>query len=221
MATPELSAQPRTITGKKVKKLRRVGLLPAVVYGPAMKGIEILELGEREFERVYAHAGSSTLLNLTIEGGATRPVLIHQVQHDATRRRMIHVDLFAIDMQAVLTVAVPLALVGEAPGVTVQRGIATQLLSELQIRCLPNRIPAALEVDLSRLTEIGAQLTAGDVALPQGVSLVTSADELIAKIDAPAVEEEPVTEKEPAEEEAAEATAEAALTEENAEPESE
>ncbi|HEU5326755.1 MAG: 50S ribosomal protein L25 [Thermomicrobiales bacterium] len=218
MATPELNAQLRTITGKKVKKLRRVGLLPAVVYGPAMKGIEILELGEREFERIYAHAGSSTLLNLTIEGGATRPVLIHQVQHDATRRRMIHVDFFAIDMQAELTVAVPLALVGEAPGVTVHRGIATQLLSELQIRCLPNRIPAALEVDLSRLTEIGAQLTAGDITLPQGVALVTPADELIVKIDAPAIEEEPVAAAEEAEETPA---AEAEPAEETSEPETE
>jgi large subunit ribosomal protein L25 len=213
MATPELSAQPRTITGKKVKKLRREGLLPGVVYGPGMEGFENLVLGEREFQRVYSHAGSSALLNLTIEGGATRPVLIHQVQHDALRRQLIHVDFFAQDMLALLTVSVPLALTGESVGVTLHRGIVTQQLSEIQIRSLPDGIPAALEVDLSRLTEIGAQLTAGDIALPQGVSLVTPADEIIVKIDAPAVEEAAAAE--------AGETAEAALAEESPEPEAE
>ncbi len=194
MARLQMSAQARTVLGKRVRRLRREGLLPAVVYGPAIRGVQAITLSTREFERVYARAGSATLLDLTIEGGRARPVLIHQVQHDPTRRNLVHVDFLAPDMQADLTVAVPLAFTGEAPGATEAGGLLTQVASELQIRALPDRIPAALEVDLSALTEIGAQLTAGQVPLPEGAALVSPEDEVLARIDQPVVEQEPEVE---------------------------
>lgn len=211
MAHPSISAQGRTILGKKVKQLRRQGLLPAVLYGPALQGVQPITLNTREFERMYARAGGATLLDLRVDGGRPRAVLIHQVQHDATRRNFVHVDFLAPDMTVEMTIAVPLALTGEAPGVETAGGILTQLASELQVRCLPDQIPAALEVHLDGLTEIGAQLTAGEIALPEGVTLVTPEDELIVKVDQPVVAEE--VEEAPEEEAAAGApTAEAAET---------
>lgn len=192
MAKMQISAQTRTVLGKQVRKLRREGQLPAVVYGPAMQGtVQSLTLDTHEFALVYARAGSATLLDLAIEGGGTRPVLIHQVQHDATRRKLLHVDFLAPDMLADLTVAVPLAFTGESPIAEGNDGLLTQLVSELQVRALPDRIPAALEVDLSTLTEVGAQITAAQITLPTGVALVTSGDEVLARIDAPIVIAEP------------------------------
>lgn len=196
MARLQMAAQARTVLGKRVRRLRREGLLPAVVYGPAIQGVQPLILSTRDFERVYARAGSATLLDLTIEGGGVRPVLIHQVQHDPTRRRLVHVDFLAPDMLAELTVEVPLAFTGEAPGATEHGGLLTQVASELQVRALPDRIPAALEVDLGVLTEIGAHLIAGDIALPAGVALVSPEDEVLARIDQPVVEPEPEVEDE-------------------------
>lgn len=187
---PAISARGRTILGKKVKQLRRQGLLPAVVYGPAVQGVQTIALDTRDFERLYTRTGMATLLDLQLEGQRARPVLIHQVQRDATRRNLVHVDFLAPDMLAELTLAVPLALTGEAPAVEAANGVVTQLVSELQVTCLPDRIPAALEVDLSGLAEIDAQLTAGDIPLPEGVSLASPQDELIVKIDPPAVDVE-------------------------------
>ena len=194
MAHPAIAATSRTIVGKEVKKLRREGLLPAVVYGPGVEGVRSISLNGRDFALLYARTGSATLLDLSVEGGRPHPVLVHQVQYDRTRRKLVHVDFFAPNMRVEMTIAVPLAFVGDAPGVTVGGGILTELVTELQVRCLPDNIPAAIEVDLSSLAEVGAQLTAGDIALPQGVSLATAEDELVAKIDQPVVIEEPVDE---------------------------
>ncbi len=210
MARQRLSAQPRAVLGKKVKKLRREGLVPAVLYGPAVKTPRPLELSARDVERTYAYAGSSTLLDLVVDGGRPQPVLIHAVQHDPFRRYLLHVDFLAPDMNVELTVAVPLALVGESPAVN-EGGVLSQLLTEVQVRCLPDAIPHALEFDLSGVTEIGAQVTAGEIPLPAGVALVTAEDDLVLKIDQPQVAEpetvdeaEETAEPEDAEAEAAE-----------------
>ena len=188
MARQRLSAQPRVVLGKKVKKLRREGLVPAVLYGPAVQGVRPLELPARDVERTYAHAGTSTLLDLVVDGGRPQPVLIHAVQHYPFRRYLLHVDFLAPDMNVELTVAVPLALVGESPAVN-EGGVLSQLLTEVQVRCLPDAIPHALEFDLSGVTEVGTQITAGELPLPAGVALVTPEDELVLKIDQPQLAE--------------------------------
>lgn len=208
MATLEVQAQPRPTMGKQVKKLRREGLIPAVVYGPAMKGVQPLSLTARDFVKIFAQAGPSTLLSLKVQGSAARQVLIHDVQYDHLHRNLIHVDFFAPDMRAELTVHVPLAFTGEAPGVSIEDGIALQLVNEVQVRALPADIPAAIEVDMSSLTDIGSQLTAEDLTLPEGVALATPAEELIVRINPPTVVEEPEVVEEVEAAEATEASAE-------------
>jgi large subunit ribosomal protein L25 len=195
MARQQISAQPRAAMGKKVKRLRREGLIPGVVYGPAVEGVQPVAVTAKDFERIYLHAGTATLLDLVVDGGAPRPVLIHEVQHDELRRRLTHVDFLAPDMRADITVTVPLQLTGESPAVQ-EGGILTELVTELQVRCLPDRIPHALEVDLGLLTEIGAQLTAGQLTMPAGVALISPEDELLVKVDQPAIIEEPEAEEE-------------------------
>ena len=208
MARQRLSAQPRAVLGKKVKKLRREGLVPAVLYGPAVKTPRPLELSARDAERTYAYAGTSTLLDLVVDGGRPQPVLIHAVQHDPFRRHLLHVDFLAPDMSVELTLAVPLALLGESPAVN-DGGVLSQLLTEVQVRCLPDAIPHALEFDLSGITEVGTQVTAGEIPLPAGVALVTAEDDLVLKIDLPQLAEPEMVDEaeETAEGEAGEAEA--------------
>lgn len=191
MANQQLAARQRERMKKKVELLRRDGLVPGVLYGPAVTGTQPVSVVEREFDRVYRHAGASTLVDLVVEGGPTRPVLIHDVQYDAMRRVPQHIDFLALDMKVELTLAVPLHLRGESPAVQLHNGILTQLFTELEVRCLPDNIPHAIEVDVSTLTEIGAQMTAAELPLPAGVMLVSPPDELILKIEAPAVIEVP------------------------------
>lgn len=182
MAMVELTAQPRTILGKEVKKLRREGIIPAVLYGPGIEGTHSISLRGREIERIYTQLGRSSLLSLKVEGGATRSVLIHQVQHDHHHRRLTHVDFFAPNMRVALTVSVQVVLTGEAPAVAQEDGILVQSATELQVSALPDQVPAVLAVDISGLTEIHAQITAADVTLPEGVTLVTSPDEVVVTV---------------------------------------
>jgi large subunit ribosomal protein L25 len=203
----ELTAQPRTILGKEVKKLRRIGQVPAVVYGPGIEGVHSITLEAKEIERIYVQLGKSAMLSLRLEGGVTRSVLIHDVQYDHTHRRLTHVDFLAPNMRVPMTVAVPVVLTGEAPAVSEHDGIVVHGATELQVSALPDAIPGVLAVDISHLTEIHAQLTAGDVTLPEGVTLVTSPDEVIVTISQAQlveVEEETTEEDEPTEEAAAE-----------------
>ena len=180
MAILQVDATTRLAMKKKVKKLRRQGIIPAVLYGPKLQGVQPLSLTAREFTRIFAQAGPSTLLRLNVEGSVPRQVLIHQVQYDHLHRNLTHVDFFAPDMTIEPTVGVPLAFTGESPAVDMLDGIALHLLSELQVRALPDNIPAAIEIDMSTLAEIGSQLTAGDIPMPANVTLVTSAEEIVA-----------------------------------------
>lgn len=182
MATMELTAQQRTIVGKKVRKLRHQGLIPAVVYGHGLDKPQSITLTAREIERVYVQLGRSALLNLRVEGAPSRAVLIHDVQFDNTHRYLTHVDFLAPNMTQVLTVGVPLALVGESPVVRNGDGILVQDLTEVQVSALPDHLPAALTLDVSHLTEISAQITAGDVQLPEGVTMITPADDVIVTV---------------------------------------
>lgn len=182
MAMLELTAQPRTIKGKEVKKLRRVGIIPAVLYGAGVTGTQALELPVREIERAYTQLGKSALLRLKVQGGATQPVLIHQVQYDHTHRYLTHVDFLAPNMRVELTVAVQVVLTGEAPAVRTDDGVLVQSATELQITALPDQIPAVLAVDVTGLTEIHAQITAGELELPEGVALASPADEVVVTV---------------------------------------
>jgi large subunit ribosomal protein L25 len=207
MATLELTAQPRTILGKEVKKLRREGLVPAVVYGPGIEGVHPIALPAKELERAYMMLGKSAMLRLRIAGGVTRQVLIHEVQHDNTHRHQTHVDCLAPNMRVEMTVAVPVVLVGEAPAARDYDGIVVQSATELQVSALPDVIPGALPVDISHLGEIHAQVTAGDVVLPEGVTLVTHPEEVvitIAQAQLVEIEEAPEEVVEAAEEPASE-----------------
>jgi large subunit ribosomal protein L25 len=182
MATMELNAQQRTIVGKKVRKLRREGLVPAVVYGFGVEKPQPISLVSREIERAYVQMGKSAIIRLRVEGSPMRSVLIHDVQFDNTHRYVTHVDFLAPNMSEVMTVAVPLALVGEAPAVQTEDGILVQDLTEVQVSALPDQIPAALTLDVSHMTEIHAQITAGDLELPAGVTLVTPAEDVIVTV---------------------------------------
>lgn len=182
MSATELVAQQRTIIGKEVKKLRREGLVPAVVYGPGLDKAIAIEVSAREIERAYVQLGRSAMLRLKIGSSRARSVFIHQVQYDNTHRRLMHVDFLAPNMNVEMTVAVPVVLTGEAPAVRAHDGVLVQSANELLISALPDQIPGVLAVDVSGLTEIHAQITAGDVELPAGVTLAAAPDDVVVTV---------------------------------------
>jgi large subunit ribosomal protein L25 len=187
---PQLAATSRTVTGKAVVHLRRDGVLPAVVYGHGTES-ESLSIDAHEFEALRRHTGASTLIDLAVDGGRTRPVLVHGVQVHPVTRRPLHVDLFAVRMTEELTVEVPLVGTGVASAADAG-GTLVHPVSTVRVRALPANLPQTLTYDLSPLTSYEVTITVADIEVPSGVSIQAELTEVIARVLPPRVEEVPI-----------------------------
>ncbi len=187
---PQLAAISRTVTGKAVVHLRRDGVLPAVVYGHGTES-ESLSLDAHEFEVLRRHSGASTLIDLAVDGGKTRPVLVHGVQVHPVTRRPLHVDLFAVRMTEELTVDVPLVGTGVASAADAG-GTLVHPVSSVKVRALPTNLPQMLTYDLSPLTSYDETITVADIEVPSGVTIQAEPTEVIARVLPPRVEEVPI-----------------------------
>jgi large subunit ribosomal protein L25 len=194
MERPKLNARHRTVVGKQVRALRRQGLIPAVLYGTGVEPTS-LELESREASRVLSKASGSTLLDLVLENG-THNVLVREVQRDPILRDVRHVDFLKVAMDVAIRTSVPVELVGEAPAVKTFGGILVTGVDEIEVEALPADLPNRLTVDLGALTEIGKAITVGEIFPGKGVKVLTSKDELIARVTQAAAEE--VVEEAPA-----------------------
>lgn len=179
-----LRAEPRDVHGKKVKRLRREGLVPGVVYGPVVDDTVSVSVNRREFDKFYQRAGHSTVFTLEWEGG-NQPVLIREVQVDPVTRNPLHIDFFAPNMRVVLRQMVPVVLVN----LGVHSGVLQTILNEVEVEALPANLPQQLEIDAAGLAEVGDALHASDLVLPSDVALITAGEELIASLVAEAAEE--------------------------------
>jgi large subunit ribosomal protein L25 len=200
---PHLAAASRTVTGKAVAHLRKEGKLPAVVYGHGTASEPVL-IDAHEFDALRRRTGASTLIDLAVDGGRTRPVLVHGVQVHPVSRRPLHVDLFAVRMTEELTVEVPLVGMGSAPA-AVTGGTLVHPTASIRVRALPANLPEAITYDLVTLDSYEASITVADLVAPPGVTIQTDLSEIVARVLPPRVEEEVVPAVEAAEaEEAAE-----------------
>jgi len=165
----KLSARPRTETGRNsVKHLRTRGVVPAVIYGHKDKPAS-LEINQREIAALLAHAvGENILVELTLDGGATKLSLIQEVQHHPVRGDILHVDFLEVAMDELLHTEVPIESVGEADGVKDYGGLLEPSLRSLHIECLPKDLPEIIKVDVSALG-LGQSLHVRDLVLPAGV----------------------------------------------------
>lgn len=206
MTRPKLAAQPRAVHGKAVKRLRRDGVLPAVVYGQT-RDSQPIQLDAHEFELLRRHSGRNALVDLALDGGRAQPVLVQDVQEHPVTRATLHVDFLVVNMSEERTVDVPVATVGTSEAVDRMGGVLLHLRDAVQVRALPDDIPPSLELDISPLDSFEVVLHASDLTIPAGVALVTDPGEALARVQPPRVEEEPVA-AEPEEVEGLELTAE-------------
>jgi large subunit ribosomal protein L25 len=190
---PQLSAQKREITGKAVAGLRRQGILPAVVYGHG-EGSESLQVEARAFEQLRRQAGRNTLVDLQVEGGGARPVLVNAIQEHPVSRKPLHIDFFLVRMTEELTVDVRIHTVGISEAVEKLGGTLLHQLDSLKVRALPGDLPESVELDITPLATFEDALHVSDIPIPDKVTLVTDPTEVVAKVQPPRVEEEPVVE---------------------------
>jgi len=211
MTEQTLIAQVRDGKGKEdARRLRRNGMIPAVVYGHHDEPLHI-SLNPQELTKVLRRgAGDRTLIDLTIEGGKGRPqktrVILKDRQMDTLKGRLLHVDLYRIAMDEELSLSIPIHIVGKAEGVE-KGGIIDQILREIELRCLPSDIPPPIEVDVTPL-DIGDAIHVRDLKVVKA-TILTDPDQAIVAVAAPTVLEEAAPEEVEAAEEEVEVTEEA------------
>jgi len=215
MADIVLRAKRRAVVGKKVRFLRREGLVPASLYGPGVTPAA-LQVPVRELDHALRQMTATTLAALEVEGEPMRRVLVREVQRHPVNERTLHVDFFAMPMDITIRADVPIQTLGEAPAVTVLGGTLVRSAETVQVEALPTDLPERFEVDLSKLTEIHHAIHASDLRLPAGVILLTPPDTALiavlpARVEAGAVAEtaEAAAEAEPTAEAEESPTAEA------------
>lgn len=210
MKHPVLNASPRTILGKKVKKLRREGQIPANVYGKGLSSVAI-QVMEKDFKDVFTEVGETGLIDLMV-GEKKHPVLIKNLQMNYASNAPLHVDFYEVNLKEKVKAMVPLTLVGEAKAVTNNTGTLLQTLSEVEVEALPESLPDSIEVNIENLSEVDDQIMISELTIPEGVSVLSDEGQVVAKIAEIVIEEEP----EPVTEEGVEGeTAEAEVNTDN------
>jgi large subunit ribosomal protein L25 len=175
-----LEAQPRTVTGKKVGQLRRNGLVPMTVYGPKTQPVN-LQVAYRPLEILLSKAGGTNLININADG-KTYTVLVREVQRDVITRKMIHIDLFALDLTAKLKTDIPVRYVGESPAVQAKQGVLITGPSSLHVELLPSALMEYIEIDIASLKTVGAAIFVGDLKLGEGIAILNDPEELLARV---------------------------------------
>ncbi len=185
----ELVAEPRSVTGKHVKVLRREGLMPLVVYGPKSENVN-LQAVEYDARRAIAQAGGQ-LIALRVEGvDETKSVLARELQRDVITGRLLHADLYEVDVTERIQVDVLLTMVGEPRLVATGEAMLLTVLNSVHIECLPTDIMQSIEVDVSGLEAISDAIHVRDLVVPPGVEVLTDGDEMIVRMEALFEEEE-------------------------------
>lgn len=169
-----LNLDPRSARGKKVKQLRKEGIVPAVVYGPGVEPINT-QAEYNVIEKVVRKAGRHTPVHLTIDG-KKKIAMIKDVDVEPVKARIRHVSFHAVNQNDPVNAEVPIRLVGGGESEAEKAGlIVLQALDHIEIRALPLDLPEALEVSIADLKEAGEQITLGDIVLPPNVAFVEHA----------------------------------------------
>ncbi|HOE74532.1 MAG TPA: 50S ribosomal protein L25 [bacterium] len=183
-----LSADTRSITGRKVKNLRKQGLLPAVVYG-ANKEPSPISLSSQDFNRIYKEAGSSSLIELSL-GDEKINVIAQDPHYDPVSGNLIHVDLIRVRMDKKIRTEIPLEFTGESLAVEQEKGTLVTPYSSLEVECLPRNLVPEIKVDISPLKTFEDQIKISDIDIPEGIEIFAEPEDVIALVEPPRSEEE-------------------------------
>lgn len=194
---PQLKGEVRTITGKKVKKLRNEGLLPATVYGQEMTPMSI-QVIDKDMEAIFNHVGESGLVELTV-GTEKMPILFRNPQYHPFSGSLIHIDCYKVNLKEKIETVVPLEFFGES--LSVKAGnVLVEVTMEVEVEALPTDLPEKIEVDLSKLETLESVITIADLDVDRTkIEIKNDPEQVVVKTEEPRVEEEPVVEAETAE----------------------
>src|SRR3990167_2098480 len=172
-----LTAQKRTVLGRKVKTLRREGVIPAHVFGHKVKTIHV-QVKAGEFDKVFEKTGETGIIDLAIDG-EKRPVLVKNVQTHPVSDIPLHIDFYQVNLSEKVKVQVPLEIVGEAPAVHKKTGLLLTPVTEVEVEALPADLLEKIEVDVSNFENVGDEIKVKDLKLDRAKIEIHSDEELV------------------------------------------
>jgi large subunit ribosomal protein L25 len=176
----ELKVEKRSIVGKKVRNLRKEGILPANIYGRDFKSSSV-QVPVKDFLKVFNEVHETGLIDLVYDS-QTLPVLIHNVQLDPRAQTPLHADFFKVNLKEKITARIPVIAVGEAKAVAGKAGLLEQPVSELEVEALPTDLPENIEVNVENLAKVDDQIMVSDIKAPYGVAILNDHSQVVFKI---------------------------------------
>ncbi len=199
MSKQSLKAEKREITGRKVKNLRKQGLIPANVFGKKVDSLSI-QVESKAFEEIYKEVGETGLVELSI-GSEKRPVLVHGLQLNPKSDEVVHIDFLQVDLKEKVEAQVPVELTGESPAEKQSLGTVVQHINEITVEALPADLPEKFEIDKATLETVDQLIYVKDLKIDSSkVTIVTDGEAIVVKVEPPQkIVEEPVAATEDAE----------------------
>lgn len=174
-----LAAEPREITGKKVRQLRREGQTPVVVYGRGTETVA-LQVQTRDLVKVLSKAGGTQLVTIAVKGEAKpRMVLAKDLQRHVTRLTPLHADFYEVKMDRLVTVEVPVFAEGHSVLVDSGEAILEVVHNSLAVEAFPASLPDAIRIDISGMRDMHDTIRVADIDLGEGVNILADADTLL------------------------------------------
>lgn len=168
-----------------------INYIAAVIYGKDVES-KPLKVRRSEFEKLFAEAGESNLINLNYDNN-TAKVLVKGIQRDILKHTISHVDFFQVNMKEKISTEIPLQFVGESRAVREQGGIFVRELNEVKVECLPGDLIDHIKVDISVLKEFNDNIKVADLELPKGIELLVDTELMVAMVIEPKVQIEPTS----------------------------
>ena len=186
-----LELEPRDLLGKKVETLRKSGLLPVHMYGPDIDSLS-LQGDLKLLARLVLEVGTNIPVSVTVKGSDNvNMCFVREIQRHPVTENILHVDFLRVDTSKAVRAEVPIILEGLAPA-SQRGGTLMQPLQNLIIEALPMDIPVSLEISVAGLDVFEKSLYVSDLSIPENITLISSSDDLIARVVPPRIEEEEV-----------------------------
>lgn len=163
--------------------LRANGQIPAVVYGPKQETTPVA-LDAKAFAKVRAEAGESTFISVTGITGGPVDALIHDVDFDPIKQRVLHVDFYVVEQGKEMTTSVHFDFIGEAPVEATNLGTVTKVIQEIEVTCNPSDLPSHIDVDISGLETVEDKILVQDLVLPTGVRVEADGEDPVVVVSA-------------------------------------
>lgn len=177
-----LEVTKRTLLGRKVKTLRKEGLVPANIFGKNIKS-NAIQLKKDDFVKVYEKAGETGIVDLKLDK-KENPVLIHHLQKDPVSDEVLHIDFLQVDLKEKVTADVPVETIGESPAEKQGLGTVVVQIDEIEVEALPTDLPEKFEVDLGVLTEVDQAIHIKDLKVDaKKVKILENLDEIVVKVE--------------------------------------